>query len=76
MSYDSETSVQTYNRLVASGWLPPETGIEVAAAERERCAKIAENWHPMLYAPEHGGSHPRDAAYRDAKHAIAKAIRE
>jgi len=43
-------------------------------AERERCAKIAETWHPMLYAPELNGSHPRDAAYRDARSGIAAAI--
>jgi hypothetical protein len=48
---------------------------EAIAAERERCAKIAENWHPMLYAPELGGSHPRDSALDAAKQEIAKAIR-
>ena len=44
--------------------------------ERERCAKIAENWHPILYAPECGGSHPIDSAYTTAKVEIAKLIRK
>jgi hypothetical protein len=64
------------DRRIATLMAKRQAEVDAAvAAERERCAKIAENWHLMLYAPELGGSHPRDSAVSDAKQAIAKAIR-
>lgn len=66
---------------VALGELTRRVGTALSlrpAADRgvvEECARVAENWHPMLYAPELDGRHPRDAAYRDARTSIAAAIR-
>lgn len=41
-------------------------------AERERCAKIAENWEPVLRP----GTTARGLGQEDAKHAISRAIRK
>jgi hypothetical protein len=67
-------TLEQYESMSAA--LRAATEERATLAERERCAKIAENWHPMLYASEIGGAHPRDAAIMAAKQGIAKAIRD
>lgn len=74
--FDETRNKQRLRPATATGEDEVDAEIQhTIAFERERCAKITEGWHPMLYAPEQGGSHPRDAAYRYAKIAIAAAIR-
>lgn len=66
-------SAQTVARVARN----PSRSCTTEVIERliEQCAQTAEAWHPMLYAPEHGGSHPTDSAYRSAREGIARAIR-